>query len=171
MLCENIKALRKAKGYSQEELADRLHVVRQTISKWEKGLSVPDASMLIALAEALDTSVSVLLGNPVQEPEPQAVDITHLAEQLEAINFQLAKRSAAKWKVLRGLLIALCVLIVGMFIALAALNGAYLHWNLQDPELAVAGTLLHGFEFVFVRLAPIAFAASVAGILYTCKRH
>lgn len=56
MLNENIRNLRKAKGISQEELVIKLHVVRQTVSKWEKGLSVPDASMLIELAEELDTS-------------------------------------------------------------------------------------------------------------------
>lgn len=39
MLNENLQALRKAKGLSQEELAERLHVVRQTVSKWEKGVS------------------------------------------------------------------------------------------------------------------------------------
>ena len=62
MLNENIKNLRKAKGLSQEELAIKLNVVRQTVSKWENGLSVPDSSMLISLADALDTSVSELLG-------------------------------------------------------------------------------------------------------------
>ena len=65
MLNENIKNLRKAKGLSQEELANRLNVVRQTISKWEKGLSVPDSSKLISLADELDTSVSILLGETV----------------------------------------------------------------------------------------------------------
>ena len=55
MLNENIRNLRKSKGLSQEELAIRLNVVRQTISKWEKGLSVPDSSMIISLAEELDT--------------------------------------------------------------------------------------------------------------------
>ena len=54
MLNENIRNLRKAKGLSQEELAIKLHVVRQTISKWEQGLSVPDSSLLISLAEELD---------------------------------------------------------------------------------------------------------------------
>jgi len=54
MLCENIKAIRKSKGLSQEELAIKLNVVRQTISKWEQGLSVPDSDLLIALSEALE---------------------------------------------------------------------------------------------------------------------
>ena len=67
MLNENIKNLRKAKGISQEELAVRLNVVRQTVSKWERGISVPDSGMLISLAEELDTSVSVLLGENIQK--------------------------------------------------------------------------------------------------------
>ena len=53
MLSERIKTLRKKKGMSQEELALELHVVRQTISKWENALSVPDADELIHLAETL----------------------------------------------------------------------------------------------------------------------
>ena len=64
MFSENLKAYRKAKGLTQEELAVRLHVVRQTVSKWEKGLSVPDADLLVRLAEVLEVSVSQLLGAP-----------------------------------------------------------------------------------------------------------
>ena len=62
MFNENIKKIRKEKGLSQEELAVKLNVVRQTISKWEKGLSVPDADLLISLSEILETPVSILLG-------------------------------------------------------------------------------------------------------------
>lgn len=77
MFGENLKMLRKQKGFSQEELAARLHVVRQTISKWEKGLSVPDAEMLIRLAEILEVSVSELLErnwnrNPLQMTLPSS---------------------------------------------------------------------------------------------------
>ena len=50
MLNENIKRIRKSKGLSQEEMAIKLNVVRQTVSKWENGLSVPDSSILIILA-------------------------------------------------------------------------------------------------------------------------
>lgn len=67
MLGENIRALRKARGLSQQELAERLHVVRQTVSKWEQGLSVPDADMLVRLAECLEVSVEELLGAPKPE--------------------------------------------------------------------------------------------------------
>ena len=67
MLSNNLKRIRKSKGLSQEELAIKLNIVRQTVSKWENGLSVPDSDMLITLADELDTSVSVLLGETVME--------------------------------------------------------------------------------------------------------
>ena len=62
MLNENIKTIRKSKGLSQQELAVKLNIVRQTVSKWEQGLSVPDSDMLISLSEVLETPVSILLG-------------------------------------------------------------------------------------------------------------
>lgn len=169
MLNENIKKLRKSKGLSQEELAIKLNVVRQTVSKWENGLSVPDSSMLVSLAVELDTSVSILLGEDVQESGSD--DLKTISEKLEVINLQLAKRSMARVKTVRWILGSLCTLIVVVFAALAAMNGSYLNWNYKDPELAVAGTILHGFEFIFVRLAPIAFLASVVGIVITYKKR
>ena len=94
MLHENLKAIRKEKGLSQEELAGRVHVVRQTVSKWEQGISVPDADLLVALSEALETPVSVLLGEPVAEARP--TDIRTLADKLEALNLQLAQQLTQK---------------------------------------------------------------------------
>lgn len=141
MLNENIKRIRKSKGLSQEELAIKLNVVRQTVSKWENGLSVPDSSMLIILANELDTTVSELLGEPVAEPTTD--DLKILSEKLEVINLQLAKRSITKVKTIRWILISLCAVIVVIFIALASTNSFYLNWNYNDPELAVAGTILH----------------------------
>lgn len=169
MLNENIRKLRKTKGLSQEELAIKLNVVRQTVSKWENGLSVPDSGMLVSLAEELDTSVSVLLGEEIPEAGPD--DLKTISEKLEVINLQLAKRSAERVKTVRRILISACVLIAAVFIALAAINGSYLNWNYNDPESAVAGTILHGFEFVFVRLAPVVFLACVAGIIITYRKR
>lgn len=169
MLNENIKKLRKSKGLSQEELAIRLNVVRQTVSKWENGLSVPDSGMLISLAEELDTSVSTLLGEAVCESASD--DLKTISEKLEVINLRLAKNSMAKVKTVRGVLIALCILIGMIFIALAVLQSSYLGWNYHDPELAVAGTILHGFEYTFVRLAPFVFLAAVVGIIFTYKKR
>ena len=135
------------------------------------GLSVPDSSMLISLADELDTSVSTLLGESVSESTSD--DLKIISEKLEVINLQLAKKSMVKVKTVRGVLIALCTLIVLIFIALAVMQSSYLGWNYNDPELAVAGTILHGFEFVFVfvRLAPVVFLVSVVGIIFTYKKR
>ncbi len=97
MFQDNLKALRKKKGFTQEELAARLNVVRQTVSKWEKGLSVPDSELLIKLAEILEVPLSQLLGSKIEaEEQPDA-----LAEQLSRINEQLAiknRRAKRVWK-------------------------------------------------------------------------
>ena len=169
MLSDNIKRIRKSKGLSQEELAIKLNVVRQTISKWENGLSVPDSDMLITLADELDTSVNVLLGETVTESMTD--DLKAISKKLEVINLQLAKRNMVKIKTIRLILIALCAFIVLVFIALTVMQSSYLRWNYDNPEFAVAGTILHGFEFVFVRLAPLAFIASVIGIAITYKKR
>lgn len=165
MLSENIKAVRKSKGLSQEELAVKLNVVRQTISKWEQGLSVPDADMLISLSEALETSVSALLGEPVAEAK--ADDLKAIAEKLEVINLQLARQKAARRNALRWLLIALCAVTVIISAALMLLNSPYLGWNYSDPETAVAGAAFHAFEWLFVRLAPLVLIGAVIGLVLT----
>jgi putative transcriptional regulator len=107
MLSENLKRLRKRKGLSQQELAARLHVVRQTVSKWEKGLSVPDADMLIRIADIFEVSVSELLGAKLDNEK----DIDLVAEQLSRINEQLAiknRRAHLVWKTI-GVIVALIV--------------------------------------------------------------
>jgi len=169
MLNENIKAIRKARGLSQEELAVKLNVVRQTISKWEQGLSVPDADLLLSLAEALETPVSTLLGETVAQPETD--DLKAICEKLEVINLQLAQRKAARRKLLFWLCVLLCAAIVAIFAALVVLRGPYLGWDYSDPELAIAGTAFHAFEWLFVRAAPILLIAAVVGIFLTWKRR
>lgn len=169
MLNENIKKLRKSKGLSQEELAIKLNVVRQTISKWENGLSVPDSSMLIALADELDTSVSRLLGEPVTDTMQD--DLSTISNKLEVINLQLAKQRMTKIKTVRWILLIICALIIFTTIILATMQSSYLEWDYNDPELAVAGTILHGFEFMFVRVAPFVFIASIIGIVNTYKKQ
>ena len=168
MLNENIKALRKSKGLSQQDLADELNVVRQTISKWEQGLSVPDSDLLIALSEALETPVSTLLGETVAETEADTVKA--LSEKLEIINLQFARRKAFRREVLHWSLIAFCALLVAGFVALAVVNSPYLGWDFNDPETAVMGTDLHAFEWLFVRMAPLLLVAAAVGIFLTQKK-
>lgn len=168
MLNENIKAVRKSKGLSQEELAVKLNVVRQTISKWEQGLSVPDSGMLISLSEALETPVSILLGEAV--PELRESDLKVISEKLEVINLQLAQRKTEKRKNFHFMFIAVCVLTAIIFAVLALLNSPYLGWNYSDPETAVFGAAFHVFEYLFVRLASIVFAGAVIGAFFTRKK-
>ena len=93
-----------------------------------------------------------------------------ISEKLEVINLQLAKRSSMRIHTVRYLLISLCAIITIIFIAFAAMNGEYLTWDFNDPELAIVGTLLHGFEFLFIRLAPFLLTGSIIGIAFTYKK-
>lgn len=169
MLSENIKTIRKSKGLSQEELAIKLNVVRQTVSKWENGLSVPDSDMLISLSEELETPVSTLLGETVAASKVD--DLKTISEKLEVINLQLAQRKTARRKTLHWLLIALCAVIVTVFAVLVELNSPYLGWNYHDPETAVFGAAFHVFEYMFVRLAPVIFMGAIVGIFLTRKQE
>lgn len=121
MLQENIRAFRQKKGMTQEELASRLHVVRQTVSKWEKGLSVPDAELLIRLAEVLEVSVAQLLGGEAETATEEKPDA--MIEQLSRINEQLAiknRRAKRLWKIVAwilGVIAALIILNLGFGVA------------------------------------------------------
>ncbi|OUP50152.1 helix-turn-helix domain-containing protein [Lachnoclostridium sp. An181] len=169
MLNENIKAIRKSKGLSQQELAVKLNVVRQTVSKWEQGLSVPDSDMLISISEALETPVSTLLGETVIETEVD--NIKAISEKLEEINWQLAQRKNTRRKIIRWLLISLCAITVMFFAALVILKSPYLGWDYSDPETAVLGVAFHSFEWLFVRVAPIIFIIAIIGIFLTRKKE
>ena len=167
MLNENIKSIRKSKGLSQEELAVKLNVVRQTISKWEKGLSVPDSDMLIYISEALETSVSTLLGETVIEAKVD--DVKAISEKLEVINLQLSQRKIFKRKIIYWLFVSLCIVVTIISAILIAVNSPYLDWNFRDPETAVVGVALHAFEWLFVRSAPILLLGGMLGVALTRK--
>ena len=169
MVNENIKAIRKSKGLSQEELAVRLHVVRQTISKWEQGLSVPDSDMLISISEVLETPVSTLLGETVTAPK--ADDLKAISEKLEIINLQLAQRKTTRRKMLHWLFLSLCAVIGIISAVLIILDSPYLGWNFHDPETAVAGAAFHAFEWLFVRFAPMILIGAIVGAVLTRKKE
>ena len=168
MLNENITAIRKSKGLSQQELAVKVNVVRQTISKWEQGLSVPDSDLLIALSEALETPVSTLLGETVAESEVDTIKV--LSEKLEILNLQFARRKALRRSALHWSLIAVCGIIVVLFAVLLVVSSPYLGWDYSTPETAVMGVAIHTFEWGFVRLAPFALIAALVGVFLTRKK-
>ena len=169
MLKENIKTIRKSKGLSQQELAVKLNVVRQTISKWEQGLSVPDSDMLLSISEALETPVSTLLGENVIEPEVD--DLKAISAKLEVINLQLAQRKITRKRILHWIFISMCVVIAAIFAILLAFESPYLGWDYSDPEIAVLGVAVHSFEWLFVRAAPILFTGAITGIFLTRKKE
>ena len=129
MFQENLKTMRKAKGYTQEDLAIKLNVVRQTVSKWEKGLSVPDADVLCRIADVLDTDVSTLLGEEIVEEQNKNT----VAQQLAKISEQLAmknQRSKTIWKVVCIILFVIVVfyiLAIVVFSVIATKNIADSH--------------------------------------------
>lgn len=169
MLNANIKALRKSRGLSQEELAIKLNVVRQTVSKWENGLSVPDSEMLISISEILETPVSTLLGENIAESK--ANDLKAISEKLEVINLQLSQRKVTWIKLLHWLFFSICAVIIIVFCILAVLNSPYLGWDYNAPETAVLGTFFHSFEYLFVRAAPIILIGAIIGFFLTRKKE
>lgn len=114
MLQENIKILRTQHAMSQEELAEKLSVVRQTVSKWEKGLSVPDSEMLIRLAEVFDVSVSDLLGETIQ-PAVEKTELQQLSEKLENLNAMMAERNARSRTMMK--IAAICMIVAAAVFA------------------------------------------------------
>lgn len=169
MLKDNLKLARKAKGLSQEELAIKLNVVRQTISKWEQGLSVPDAEMLISISEVFDTPVSTFLGENLSESKED--DLKVISEKLEIINLQLSQRKKEKRKIIHLTLISLCIIIIIMFLSLILLNSPYFNWDYSKPENAVLGVAFHSFEWLFVRIGPIILMGLLIGVFLTRKKN
>ena len=163
MLSENLKTLRKARGLSQEELAVKLNVVRQTVSKWEQGLSVPDSQMLLVIASELETSVSALLGETLVAEE--TADLKIIAGKLEVLNQQFAKRAENNRRTWRGVFFAIGILSV---ISLAAF---FLKWmqitfdaNAFQESMAIIGGA-DGPTAMFVTGATLRVGPAALGLL------
>ena len=120
MLGDNIKTARKNKCMTQEELAERLNVVRQTVSKWEKNLSVPDADLLEKLADILNVDVHILLGAEKPQVETPSEDyLKYISEQLAKINEQEAYRMRTRkkiWTTIGIILISILVIYILWYI-------------------------------------------------------
>lgn len=110
-----ILELRTKMGLSQDELAEKIFVTRQAVSRWENGMSVPDSEQLIKIAVILETTVSELLGTQVEnEEEPN-----RLAKELSRINTQLAIRNHRTRRVLKIIAVALLVFVALIFAIMA----------------------------------------------------
>lgn len=135
MFNENLKTIRKSKGFTQEELAIKINVVRQTVSKWEKGLSVPDADALQRIAEVLDVGVEELLGAQVQTE----TDKNEIAEQLSRINEQLViknRRWNRFWKI-TGIILLVCILLNLIAYWLFSVNTSSMSSSMEVEESVI----------------------------------
>lgn len=183
MLNENMKALRKAKGLSQEELAIKLNVVRQTVSKWEKGLSVPDAGMVMQIAEVLGTTVNVLLGEEI--PVSEEPDFTKtLAAKLEVLNEQYSKQNEHRRKIGRVVFaVILTVSTISLIRYLLFFGSIYHMKNIGDASTSTSVTVIGGGDVPAyipiwyylsvlkpVLLSVLAAVASVIGLYRTRKK-
>ena len=178
MLNDNIKHLRKTKGLSQEELAIKLSVVRQTVSKWENGISVPDAEMLIKIAEVLDTTVNILLGEQVIIEEETELKV--IASKLELLNEQMAQRNERVRRILRIVFIFV-IIITTSSLLLILLN--FVHYRAVMSDMSATTSIIGGndgptnifvsnvsLKFVNIIFTVVALAISVIGIYKTKKK-
>ena len=183
MLSQNIRTLRARKGLSQDELAARLHVVRQTVSKWEQGLSVPDADMLVQLADIFEVSVGELLGEQLPQAG-QHSELEAIALKLEQLNALLAERNAQHRRLQRVCAVCLlvCAAVVGGSVLLPAVSLSLLIYRDVSSDAASIGIIggADGPTAVFVTgtppdwgtlllIAAACIAAIVAGILLLWK--
>lgn len=146
----NLAAARRAKGLSQEELADKLNVSRQTIYKWETGVTYPDVDKLCEMARVLDVSTAYLLGEQGAQMQPDAADTvptacTPLCDKAGTV------RHFKGFANVIGLCTMAILLGVGLFVAIGGLGGdnAAL-WGLI-PFLAIIFGAVIGYVIAGIR--------------------
>ena len=140
MLGDNIKRLRREKGISQEDLANRLHVVRQTVSKWENGLSVPDAEMLSVIANQLDTTVNILLNTSHSE---KISDLKEIEIRLDTINNLIEKQNEKRRKLWR--IFFICFSITTMLVFIGCFT-SYIYYKIATNNISTDSTIIGGYN-------------------------
>ena len=163
MFSENLKKIRKEKGLSQEALSEKLNIVRQTISKWEKGLSIPDGDMLITLSQVLEIPVETLLGtNGTLENK----DAVNQAIQLQIINSLLENSNRGCAKMSGMMLIGVFISIIGTFFSVALMILATVNDVRMNGEVGIWG-LLKGYgvmDFFVISIVAIILGIIIFGI-------
>ena len=96
-LGQNIQTARKAKGISQETLAEKIGVSRQALGKWEKDTALPGVDNLQALAKELGVSVDALLGCAAPDTAAPAVTLNALRDLLDARDAEACRRRRGAW--------------------------------------------------------------------------
>ncbi len=149
--------LRKEKGLTQRELAEQLYVSDKAVSKWERGLSLPDISLLTPLAESLGVTVTELLRGERLGPEPLPVE---QVEELVTGSLELSgsqRQQKGRDRKRRGMLFALSA--AASLLELLLLKGIGFSWPVLWNDLGVVELLCLLFGGWFCLLAPDALPA------------
>jgi transcriptional regulator with XRE-family HTH domain len=144
ILADKIIKLRKQLGWSQEELAEKMNVSRQSVSKWESANSIPDLNKVIILAEIFDVSTDFLLkddievsGSTNESKEPGIIQI-NLEQALQYVDSKMEVSSL----ITKGVMLCVCSVIpLFFFLALAETNKMNLTGNLA-AAIGVVGVLI-----------------------------
>ena len=119
--------LRKQRGFSQEELASRLNVSRQTVSKWEIGDSTPDMEKLVAMSELFDVSLDYMImgkEEPPQAAAPKSERVSTLNEKvLTQENKRKAKNALKIAGIIAGVIVAVDAITMIIYFAIYGLPG------------------------------------------------
>ena len=141
----------------------------QRMVRYHKGIEKGQIHLDAKPEVVFETPVSALLGETVTESK--ADDLKAISEKLEVINLQLAQRKESRRKAWHWFFIALCAVIVIIFIVTALIDNIWLKWDYSDPETTVMGTMIHAFAWAFFRVAPFALTGTVIGIVLTRKKR
>ena len=154
ILADKIINLRKKNGWSQEELAEKLNVSRQSVSKWESGMSVPDLNKIIAMSELFGVSTDYLVKDTLEEPTPSETaarddsdDVRHVSAE-EANRYMDLVEKVSK-RIALG--VAMCIISPVLLI---------LFGGFSDPDVMAGASLMA--EGVAVSLGLVALLTLVA---------
>lgn len=149
ILADKIIHLRKKEGWSQEQLAEKVGVSRQSISKWEGAQSIPDMNKLLILAEIFDVSTDYLLKDEIEIEERPALQqdtslSTDTGEELKAVSMEmaqdfLAENEKSAFRIAFGVM--LCILSPVTMILLAG-AGEYGKIPLTEDQGGMIGTVV-----------------------------
>ena len=165
-----MKSKRRESMTKQQELTHRQREVFQYIKQEIQQKGYPPTVREICEAVGLHSPSTVHAHLKALEEKGLIKRNAAKPRAMEIINLQLSRRKAMRKAIFHWLLIALCAGIVLISAALVIVNSPYLGWDYHDPELAVAGTVFHAFEWLFVRLAPIVLIAAMVGVYLTRKK-
>lgn len=123
ILAEKVQALRKKNNWSQEELAEKLNISRQSVSKWESGASIPDIDKIIALSSLFGVSTDYLLKDELEKEVPAEVEDVYEAPQTRKVSVEEADSFLGLVRKLAGRMAAAAVLCILSPIPVIILGG------------------------------------------------